>query len=121
MYGTSGAIYTRTSNFSPNITPLVEIPSTCTTIKYKAGITETVQINGAKRDLVVNFYDENEDFVGYILQKDNELTDVPVPAGAKYVRMNMCFGSSNLADRYCYILDVTNDAVLWPFFTEDIE
>lgn len=121
MYGTSGAIYTRTSNFSPNITPLVEIPSTCTTIKYKAGITETVQINGAKRDLVVNFYDENEDFVGYILQKDNELTDVPVPAGAKYVRMNMCYGSSNLADRYCYILDVTNDAVLWPFFTEDIE
>lgn len=122
MQGTSGAVTTRTAGFWSSITPEIEIPSTCTTIKYRAWFTDTtVNINGDGKTIVANFYDSSHNHVGYIVQGTNENTDVTVPTGSKYFRMNMFSGKTSKADKLCYVYDVTNGEVIWPVLSDPVE
>lgn len=124
FYNTSGTPTARTSGFTGYITDYVEIPSSCTTIRYRTGLnSETYNINGGTHTLLANFYDENRTFLSNVVQHDYENKNLEVPSNARYIRITMIPTStaSNLPNRYVYIWDVTNDDCLWPIRTEVIE
>lgn len=105
--------------YHPYSTDYVPIPATCEIIRYRANLlSQKYQIGGGGQVVSVHFYDSSKAIVSYSDQYLTENTDMEVPEGAAYIRINLIPGASNLPNRYAYIWDVTNDDCLWPVRTE---
>ena len=116
----TGAVELR-SNGNQNlaVTDFVELPNNCETVRFFSGMSGTqIYTNGAFHTVKFNFYGESKQYISGVSAHENNMVNLEVPEGAKYVRM--CVASKNLKNFY-HIWDVTNDTCLWPYRTESQE